>query len=73
MAYRPRRRTSRRAPARSYAPRRRAVSTRRRRTTSRRRGGSMRGSNRTVRIVVQTVGASPAMPQTSVVPLKAMF
>lgn len=73
MAYRTRRRSTRRSSGysrgRSYgAPRRRRA------TTSRRRGSVRRASRpQTVRIVVQTVGASPAAQQSAVSPLRAMF
>lgn len=73
MAYRSRGRTTYRRPART----RRATSTRRpARTTTRRRSRRMSGGSRTVRIVVQTVGASPvvsAAGQGQNVPMLARF
>lgn len=69
MAYR-RRKTARRATGysrgRSYATR-----SARRSPARRRRSVSRRGQ--TVRIVVQTVGASQAQNKSSVVPMRAMF
>lgn len=70
MAYRSRRKsTSRRKSGyggRSYATRstRRAAPRRRRRVS---------GGRQTVRLVIQTVGASQAQNKSSVVPLRAMF
>ena len=71
MAYR-RRSTSRR---RSYSGIRSGYRSRATRPTRRRRTRtvSRRSSSRTVRIVVQTVGASPANNQSAVVPLRSMF
>jgi len=73
MAYRSRGRTTYRRPART----RRATSVRRTaRTTTRRRSRRVSGGSRTVRIVVQTVGASPvaaAAGQGQNVPMLARF
>ena len=77
MARYTRRRTTR-APARrarrtGYSARSGRYAAPRRRTVSRRRSTSRRSSTpRTIRIVVQTVGASPTN-QSSVVPLRAQF
>lgn len=73
MARYTRRRSTRAAPRygrrASYSRGRARAAPRRRRAVSRRRSG---GSARTVRIVVQTVGAAPT-GQASVMPLRAMF
>jgi len=76
MARYTRRRTTRR-PARGstrsrYGASRGRYAAPRRRTVSRRRSSSRSGGGRTIRIVVQTVGATPTN-QASVVPLRAQF
>ena len=76
MARYTRRRTTR-APARGarrtgYSARSSRYAAPRRRSVSRRRSTARRSSPRTIRIVVQTVGASPTN-QSSVVPLRAQF
>jgi len=71
MAYRrrPTRRTSR---ATGYS-RGRNYSRSRVRAAPRRRSRRVSGGSRTIRLVVQTVAASPVTPQASVQPLRAMF
>lgn len=71
MAYR-RRRTTRRSSARTGYSRGRTYTARRSRRTTRSRRSSVSRRPQTVRIVVQTVGATPTN-QSSVVPLRAMF
>lgn len=71
MAYR-RRRTTRRSSARTGYSRGRSYSARRTRRPARGRRSSVSRRPQTVRIVVQTVGATPSS-QSSVVPLRAMF
>lgn len=74
MAYRRRRASRSRTSRASYSARGRSYAGRRtRRAPARRRRVSRSGGGRTVRIVVQTVGASPVTGQSSVVPLRAMF
>ena len=71
MAYR-RRRSTRRTSGRTSYSRGRAYSARRTRRPTRSRRSSVSRRPQTVRIVVQTVGATPSN-QSSIVPLRAMF
>lgn len=71
MAY-GRRRSTRRTAGRTSYSRGRTYSARRTRRPSRSRRSSVSRRPQTVRIVVQTVGATPTN-QASVVPLRAMF
>lgn len=73
MAYRSRGRSSYRRPART---RRASGSSSKRRAPARRRTGRVSRGSRTVRIVVQTVGASPVVSsagQGQNVPMLARF
>lgn len=69
MAYR-RRKTARRSTGYSRS---RAYSARRTGRTSTRRRRSVSRRGQTVRLVIQTVGASQAQNKSSVVPMRAMF
>jgi len=71
MAYR--RRTASRTRRASSSTRRGSYSRSRTRAPARRRSRRVSSSPRTVRIVVQTVGASPVTPQATVQPMRAMF
>lgn len=71
MAYR-RRRSTRSTRGRTSYSRGRSYTARRPRRSTGRRRSSVSRRPQTVRIVVQTVGASPSN-QSSVVPLRAMF
>lgn len=72
MAYRRRSSTRRRSYTRGRTTYRSRASRPARRGRTR-RVSSRRGSPRTIRIVVQTVGTSPTTNQSQVAPLRAMF